>query len=74
MVHCGEPQKYTRTLQTSKVHRGKSVDALGWYGTITCEEMRWGMGLTTNGQEKTYDSKAFSSGNDGSLMRLHKLP
>ena len=30
----------TRTLQTSKVHRGKPVDALGWYGTITCGEMR----------------------------------
>ena len=26
------------TLQTSKVHRGKLVDALGRYGTITCEE------------------------------------
>lgn len=33
----------TRTLQTSKVHRGKPVDALGWYGTISCEEMRRGM-------------------------------
>ena len=33
----------TWTLQTSKVHRGKPVDALGWYGTITCEEMRLGM-------------------------------